>query len=330
MPHPSRRSFLSLLAAAGAGAVWLPMRAGAQPAWPTRAIRLVVPQGPGSGSDVIARLLGDRLAQHLGQPVVVDNQPAANGLVALGSVAKAAADGYTLVLVGVSQVAFNPALYKNLPYDPAKDFRYLAPVADTPFVLVASNASGIQTFAQFVETAKRKKGRMTFGSAGIGNSTHIAMELIAATAGVKLEHIPYKGSAAAFTAVLSGEVDAMVNVVGPSLGQVEAGRVKAVAVLGGTRVPQWPRVPTVREAGLDVPPMPGWYALAAPAGLDSAIATRFDAALRKVMAEPAITARLTELSLSPMTGGEAEIRQRAVADTAFWGEFIRRHDIRVE
>ncbi|BEP38770.1 tripartite tricarboxylate transporter substrate binding protein (plasmid) [Variovorax sp. V59] len=330
MAHITRRSFVSMLAMVGPALLSVPMSVQAQSPWPARPVKLVVPQGAGSGSDVIARLLSDRLAQQLGQAVVVENNPAANGLVALGAVAKAPADGYTLVLAGVSQIAFNPALYKSLPYDPLKDFTFLAPVADTPFVLVTSNGSGIKTFAQFLEQAKAKNGELTFGSAGIGNSTHIAMELVAATAGVKLMHVPYKGSAAALTAVLAGEVDAMVSVVGPALPQVQSGKVQAVAVLGASRVPQWPQVPTVKEAGLNVPPMPGWYAIAGPARLDPKIVAAFNAALQKVMADPAVKARLAELSLPAMSGGEAEIRRRALDDQAFWGAFITRNNIRVE
>lgn len=330
---PTRRSALSLLALT-ASACLLPSAQAQAPeaaAWPARAIKLVVPQGAGSGSDVIARLLSDRLAQQLGQPVVVENTPAANGLVALGTVAKAPADGYTLVLAGVSQIAFNPALYKNLPYNPDKDFTFIAPIADTPFVLVTSNKSGVKTLAQFTEQARSKGGQLTYGSAGIGNSTHIAMELIASAAGVKAMHIPYRGSAAALTAVLSGEVDAMVSVVGTALPQVQAGKVQAVAVLGENRVPQWPQVPTVKEAGLkNVPPMPGWYAIAGPARLDGRIVSTFNAALAKVMADPAVRAKLEELSLPAMAGGEAAIRQRAAADTAYWSDFIRRNGITVE
>ncbi|QHJ01597.1 tripartite tricarboxylate transporter substrate binding protein [Xylophilus rhododendri] len=308
----------------------LALPAFAEAAWPTKPIKLVVPQGAGSGSDVIARLLSDRLGQALGQPVVIENVPGANGLLALGNTARAQPDGYSLVLAGVSQIAFNPALYKALPYDPSKDFTYLAPIADTPFVLVTSNASGIKSFAQFIEQAKKKNGELTYSSAGVGNSTHIAMELIAATAGVKLMHVPYKGSGAALTAVLSGEVDAMVSVVGATLPQVQAGKVQAIAVLGATRVPQWPQVPTVKEAGLNVPPMPGWYAITGPARLDPRIVATFNTALQKVMADPVVKARLAELSLPPMSGGEAEIRQRAATDTAYWGDFIRKNNIQVE
>ena len=329
MDFTRRRHLVSMITAAAAGIVIAP-GSYAQDAWPTRPIKLVVPQGPGSGSDVIARLLGDRLAQHLKQPVVIENNPAANGLVAMGAVAKAPADGYTLILSGVSQLAFNPALYKDLPYNPAKDFTYIAPVADTPFVLVTSNKSAIKTFAQFIEQAKKKSGELTFSSAGIGNSTHIAMELIAANAGVKLLHVPYKGSGAALGAVLAGEVDAMISVVGPALAQVQAGKVNAVAVLGASRVAQWPQVPTVKETGLDVPAMPGWYAIVGPAGLNPKMVATFNTAMQQVMADAAVKSRLAELSLPPMSGGEPEIRRRAAADLAFWSDFIRKNNIRVE
>lgn len=329
MSKLQRRQFLPLLIAGGAGLA-AAGHALAQEAWPSRPIKLVVPQGPGSGSDVLARLVNDRLGQLLGQPVVIENNPAANGLVALGGVAKAQPNGYTLVLAGVSQMAFNPALYKNLPYDPQKDFTYVAPVVDTPFVLVTNPASGIKTFAQFIEAARKKGGQMTFGSAGIGNSTHIAMELIAARAGVKLTHVPYKGSAGALTAVLAGEVDAMTSVVGPALPQIQAGKAQAVAVLAGQRIAQLPGVPTVREAGLDVPPMPGWYAIAGPAGMDARTVATFNAAFQKVMNDPALHARLIELSFTPLSGGDAEMRQRASTDMAFWGDFIRRQRIQVE
>lgn len=330
MSNLQRRQFVSLLLAGG-GSLGIARSAAAdESAWPARPIKLVLPQGPGSGSDVLARLVSDKLAQNLGQPVVIENNPAANGLVALGTVAKAQPNGYTLVLAGVSQMAFNPALYKSLPYDPQRDFTYIAPLADTPFVLVTSVRSGIRTFAQFVEQAKKKAGQLTFSSAGIGNSTHIAMEMIAARAGVKLSHIPYKGSGAALVAVMAGEIDAMISVVGPALPQIASGKVNAIAVLGAQRVPQLPAVPTLREAGLDIPPMPGWYAVAGPAHLDPKVVATFSAALLKVTNDPAMRARLLELSFTPMSGGDTEMRQRAAMDTAFWSDFIRKQNIQVD
>lgn len=326
MHDRTRRSFVALSMFAAAA----PMSSWSQTAWPARPVKLIVPQGAGSGSDVVGRLLSDRLGQHLGQPIVIENTPAANGLVAMSAAAKAPSDGYTLVLAGVSQIAFNPALYKNLPYDPQKDFTFFGPVADTPFVLITSNKSGITTYAQFLEQAKKKNGELTFGSAGIGNSTHIAMEMIAKAAGVKLMHVPYKGSAAALTAVLSGEVDAMVSVVATALPQVQSNKVQALAVLGSSRVPQWPQVPTITESGLSVPPMPGWYAIAGPANVDPKIVSTFHSALQKVLADPVVKAKLAELSMQNMGGSNTDFRQRVVNEQAYWGSFITKSNIRVE
>ena len=326
-----RRTLLSLLSSLPASAILTkPLSAYAQQPWPAHPIKLVVPQAPGSGSDVLGRILGDQLTQYLKQSIVVENNPAANGLVAMGAVAKAPADGYTFIVAGVSTIAFNPALYKDLPYNPVKDFAYVAPLADTPFVLLASNRSGIKTLAQFVEQARAKSGAITYSSAGIGNSTHIAVEMVASVAGVKLLHVPYKGSAGALTAVLSGEVDLMACAVSSALPHVQSGKATALAVLGNARVPQWPQVPTIKEAGLNAPDMPGWYALVGPAGLSPAVTATLNAAVQRVMADPAVKAKLTELSLQPITGGEAEMRRRAASDLAQWSDFIRKNNIRVE
>ena len=308
----------------------LPLAAFAQQAWPTRSIKLVVPQAPGSGSDVISRILGDQLPQYLKQSIVIENNPAANGLVAMGAIAKAPPDGYTFIMAGVSTMAFNPALYKDLPYNPAKDFTYVAPVVDTPFVLLTSNRSGIKTLAQFIEQARTKPGGLSYSSAGLGNSTHIAIEMIASIAGVKLLHVPYKGSAGALTAVLSGEVDAMASAVASALPHVQTGRANAVAVLSNTRVPQWPQVPTIKEAGLNAPDMPGWYAIVGPAGLNPSVVATFNVAMQQVMSDPGVRAKLLELSLQPIAGGEPEIRRRAASDLAVWSEFIRKNNIRIE
>ena len=203
-------------------------------------------------------------------------------------------------------------------------------MADTPFVLVTSLKSGIKTFAQFIEQAKQKSGTLTFASAGIGNSTHLAMEMIAANAGVKLSHIPYSGSAAALTSVLSGETDAMVSVVGPALAQVQGGKITAVAVVSAKRITQWPQVPTLKETGLSGPAMPGWYAVIGPAGLQPRIVATLNDALQKVLEDPSVKTRLGELYLLPLGGGETAIRQRIGEDSAYWGDFIHKNNIRVE
>jgi len=326
-----RRTFLTLISGIHiTTALTIPRTLIAQPAWPSRPIKLVVPQAPGSGSDVLGRILADQLPQYLKQSIVIENNPAANGLVAMASIARAPADGYTFIVAGVSTMAFNPALYKDLPYNPSKDFSFVAPIADTPFALIASNKSGVKSMNQFIDQSRSKSGGLTYSSAGIGNSTHIAMEMVSSIAGIKLLHVPFKGSAGALTAVLSGDVDFTACAVASALQFVQSGKVTALAVLGNTRVPQWPQVPTVKESGLNTPDMPGWYAIVGPSGLNPGVITTLNGAIQQVMTDPLVKARLSELSLHPIIGSDVDIRRRAASDLSLWSDFIRKQNIRVE
>lgn len=301
--------------------------ASAEDAFPSRPIRLVVPQSAGSGGDVVARLLGEKLSKDLGQSIVVDNRPGANGIVAMTTVAKAPVDGYTLLLTGVSQISFNPHLYASLPYNPQKDYTFIAPVVDTPFILVASKASGITSVQRFIETARKKPGGLTFSSAGVGNSTHLAMEVVADKLGVKMTHVAYKGSGPALTGVVAGEVDAMTSVLGAALPQVTGGTVVPLAIMGQHRVKELPNVPTLKEAGIDVPVLPSWYALVGPAGLDAKIVGKLNAAVQAALADPQIKEKLASLYLYPVTGTSDAIKQRAVSESKTWGDFIRKRGI---
>jgi tripartite-type tricarboxylate transporter receptor subunit TctC len=270
------------------------------------------------------------VSRGLGQPLVLESRPGANGLVAIGALKQARADGHTLLLSGVSQLSFNPHLYPNLPYDPARDFTYVAPVTDTPFVLLASRRSGVATVQDFVSRAKARPGEVTYASAGIGNSTHLAAEMIADRAGLRLSHVPYSGSGPALTSVVAGETDAMVSVLGIALPQIAAGAVAPLAVVAERRVPQLPSVPTQREAGLDAPVMPGWFAVLGPAGVPAAAVDVLNAAFRHALEDAAVRRRLEENTLEPLAGTAADIRGRMEADSAVWGGFIRRRGLRVE
>jgi len=310
-----------------ASAVLCQTAALADDAYPNRPIRMIVPQSAGSGGDVVARLLSERLAQELGQSIVVDNRPGANGIVAMSTAAKAPADGYTVLLTGVSQISFNPHLYASLPYNPQKDYTFISPVVDTPFVLLASKASGITSVQAFIDKARNKPGGLTFSSAGVGNSTHLAMEVVADKLGLKMTHVAYKGSGPALTGVVAGEVDAMVSVLGAALPQVTGGTVVPVMIIGPRRVKELPNVPTVKEAGIDVPLMPSWYALVGPAGLDAKIVATLNAAVQSALADPQVKARLSSLYLYPVAGSPEAIKQRAASESKVWGEFIRKRGI---
>lgn len=302
----------------------------AQADYPMKPVRIVVPQSPGSGGDVVARLLAERLQTDLKQSFVIENKAGANGIIAAAGLAKEAADGYTLMLAGVSQIAFNHHLYKNTGYDAFKDFSFVAPVVDTPFVLLVSKQSGIKDLAGLLQRARNKPLSVNFASAGPGNSTHLSMEMMAARAGVKLTHVAYKGSGPALLSVVAGETDAMVSVLGTALPQIASDKVVPIAVFGARRFAQLPNVPTLKEAGVEVPAMPGWYALVAPKNLDAKLALRLTAAVQRALADPAVKIKLDGMSLESIPGTGADILKRAETDSRVWGEFIRANGIQAE
>jgi tripartite-type tricarboxylate transporter receptor subunit TctC len=296
--------------------------------YPSRPVKLVIPQAPGSGADVVGRLLGDFMSKELHQPVVIDNKPGANGIIASQMVAKEAADGYTLMLTSVSLVSFNQFLYKNVPYDPIKDFTFIAPVSDASFVLVASNASGIKSWDDLVKRAKANPDTVTFASAGTGNSTHLYTEMIALRSGFKVRHIPYKSSGPALLAVVAGETDIMTVTTATGLAQIKAGKVVGLAQSGDARSPQLPNLPLLKELAPSVPSLPGWYALVAPAKMDPGITRKLAVAVNNFLSDPATNAKLVDQFLFPIPGSSADIQRRAEGDAKIWGGLIR--DLKIQ
>lgn len=293
-------------------------------------LRIIIPQPPGGATDILARLLQEPLSRELGRGVVIENRPGANGIVAVNALRQSRPDGGTILLGGVSLFSFNPVLYPSLPYDPWRDFSWIAPIANTPFVIVAGRRSGITSMAQLVERARAQPERLTFGSAGIGNSTHLAMEMVAERAGIRLTHVPFNGSSPALTSVIAGDTDSMLNPLGSTLPAIEGGHVMALATLGAERSPALPQVPTLRETGLADVTMPGWYAFVGPAGMSPAVVERINAATRAVVDSAAIQQRLREAVLEPLPGTALAIQARAQSESSEMAEFIRRRGIRVE
>jgi tripartite-type tricarboxylate transporter receptor subunit TctC len=239
-------------------------------------------------------------------------------------------DGSAILLGGVSLFSFNPNLYSNLPYDAARDFTYIAPVVETALVLIASRRSGLTSLAQLVERARAEPERLTYASVGIGNSTHLSMEMLTDTAGVRLTHVPFNGSATSMTSVLTGETDCMVIPLNTPLPHIQAGTLVPLAVLGGARVAALPNVPTLKETGFEGLAMPTWYAIVGPAGMPTAAVERINAAVRSTVADPDTARKLREGYLEPMTGTAQFVRESVEADSANWGAFIRRRNLRVE
>jgi tripartite-type tricarboxylate transporter receptor subunit TctC len=317
------RSFAALCATALVFGAALP--AGAQTGdWPSRPITLVVPQAAGGGTDVLGRLWADFVARSMKNPVVVENRAGANGVVASTYVARQPADGYTVMMAGISYLAFNPFTYKSLPYNPEKEFDGVALVTNTPFLVVASPASGIKSLKDLVAQAKARPGELNFSSAGKGNSTHLVMEMLGERLGVKLTHVPYNGAAKGLTAVMANEVQLMSDVLNTGAVQANAGKVNPIAVVGAKRAGSVPNVPTLAELGLKDFPLPGWYALVAPAGTPRPVIERLNAETQKFFADPAVRAKLDALQLEPLPGRPEAVKEWMQRDAKVWGPVITR------
>ena len=285
-------------------------------AWPARPIRLVVPFPPGGLIDNMARLVGNRLVQELGQPVVIDNKPGAGGNVGAAEVARAPADGYTLLMASPA-LTISPAVYKNLPYQPSQ----LAPVAllgRVPNVLLVNPASGIGKVQDLVGRAKAKPGQLNYASNGNGTSLHLSAELFKRRSETFITHVPYRGAAAAITALLSGEVDMMFDNLPSAIGQIQAGKLRALAVTTAQRSSALPDVPTLAEAGMDGFNVSAWFGVAAPAGLPAPVATRLADALQKVVQQPEVAAAMQRQGADPAFMDAASAAAALNADAAQW------------
>ena len=285
-------------------------------AWPARPIRLVVPFPPGGLIDNMARLVGSRLSQELGQPVVIDNKPGAGGNVGAAEAARATADGYTLLMASPA-LTISPAVYKNLPYQPSQ----LAPVAllgRVPNVLLVNPASGIGKVQDLVGRAKAKPGQLNYASNGNGTSLHLSAELFKRRSETFITHVPYRGAAAAITALLSGEVDMMFDNLPSAIGQIQAGKLRALAVTTAQRSTALPDVPTLAEAGMEGFNVSAWFGVAAPAGLPAPVATRLADALQKVVQQPEVAAAMQRQGADPAFMDAASAAAALNADAAQW------------
>ena len=285
-------------------------------AWPARPIRLVVPFPPGGLIDNMARLVGSRLSQELGQPLLIDNKPGAGGNVGAAEAARATADGYTLLMASPA-LTISPAIYKNLPYQPSQ----LAPVAllgRVPNVLLVNPASGIGKVQDLVGRAKAKPGQLNYASNGNGTSLHLSAELFKRRSETFITHVPYRGAAAAITALLSGEVDMMFDNLPSAIGQIQAGKLRALAVTTAQRSTALPDVPTLAEAGMEGFNVSAWFGVAAPAGLPAPVATRLADALQKVVQQPEVAAAMQRQGADPAFMDAASAAAALNADAAQW------------
>lgn len=304
-----------LLLATGAAALAAPGFSLAQ-AWPARPVRLVVPFPPGGLIDTMARLISTRLAQELGQPVVIDNKPGAGGNIGAAEVARAAPDGYTLLMAS-PPLTISPALYARLPYRPEQ----IAPVGligRVPNVLLVNPKSGINSVAELVARAKKSPGKLNYASNGNGTSLHLSAELFKNTTSTFITHIPYRGAAQAVTGLIAGEVDMMFENLPSVLGQIQGGNVKALAVTTRRRNKALPAVPTLVESGLTEFDVSAWYGVATPSGTPAGVVTRVAQALEKISHEPEIVRAMESRGADVGFLGTSLMGAFMAADGAKW------------
>ncbi len=267
--------------------------------WPTKPIRIIVPFTPGSGTDIVARAMSDRLSQNLGQPVLVENRPGAGGTIGAGVVAKADPDGYT-ILVQSSSHTVNPFTFSNLPYDTLKDFSGVAPLASLPNVLIIAPSKNIKSVQELVAAAKAKPGTINYASAGSGSATHLNAEKFRIGAGIDVVHIPFKGSPEAITEVVTGRVDYYFSPVVSAMSQIQDGRVLALAVGSPRRASALPNIPTTVEAGVPNSEYNFWVGMLVPSKTPPEIVKRLAEETQKALASPEVRERLTKLGAEAM------------------------------
>ena len=314
------------LAAISLVAIGLPAQA---QNWPERPIKLVVPYPAGGNADNTARLLATQLSDRLGQQVVVDNRPGGSGTIGAAAVAKAPADGYTLLL-DATAFTVNPSLFAKLPFDAAKDFAPISLVMQAPLLLVVPAASPFKTVADVVQAAKARPGQLTYASAGNGGAQHLAGELFKQGAKVSMTHIPYRGGAPALTDLIGGQVDLMFSATTASGPFVKSGKLRALAISSARRTPGWEQVPTVAESGLKGFQVNEWNGLFAPAGTPQPILQRLETETRAIVASPEMKKRFAELGVQGVGSSAQEFKSFVQSESAKWAAVIRTSGIRMD
>lgn len=319
-----RRSVIHLaaaLAGLGLGTPWLALAEG----YPTKPIQLIVPFPPGGAVDIVGRTISKKLGDRLGQPIVIENKAGAGTVVGAAFVANAPADGYTLLISSGSTFTVNPALNAKLPYDPVKSYEPIGMVARVPLILLANREVPVGNLRQLIGAVQRAPDKFSYGSFGNGTTGHFAAELTWSAAGIKVMHVPYRGSAPAMSDLMGGQIPFTIDTVAAALPQLKAGKIKAIAVTGATRATQLPDVPTVAESGFPGFSADSWLAVVAPRGLPAEAKAKLHKALADTLADAEVRSKLIAAGLEPsyatgdavLTQIEDELpRMRAIAQRA--------------
>ena len=286
--------------------------------YPARPIRMLVPFAAGGAIDLMARPVARKLHELLGQPVVVENRTGAGGSIAAEATAKSPADGYTLFFGSTSPLAINPVYFDKVGYDTLRDFTPISLTAKQPLIIVAHPSLPARNLAEVVALAKRRPGKLSYGSAGPGTSNHLVGELLAHAAGIDVLHVPYKGGAPALTALLSGEIELQVSQPNTMMPFVKSGRVRPIATTGAKRLPQLPSVGTLVEAGYRDLDIIGWYCIVGPAKMPAAIVEQLNAAIRQTMTSPEVREPMIEAGTDPATSTPGDLYALMRSDLARW------------
>ena len=321
-PRKSLRLAAAMMLAAAAGT--------AHAAYPERPVRVVVAFAAGGGADIVARMVFQRVADKLGQPFVVENRGGAGGIIGTDVVAKAAPDGYTLLLGQSGPNAINPSVYKKLPYDARKDFTPITQLTSYGYVVAAKPALPVNTLQELLALAKKDPGSLSLSTAGTGSSAHLAVELFMRQAGVRFTHVPYKGAGPALMDAVTGVVDLTFGDAASASTQAKAGAVKALAVTGARRSPLLPDVPTVSEAGVPGYEASAWHAVLAPAGTPEDVVKSIHTAVVEVLAEPEVKARLERDGIEPVGSTPKEFAAFLDQEINKWQEVVQAANITLD
>jgi tripartite-type tricarboxylate transporter receptor subunit TctC len=322
-----RRAVVLAVALASAGLAAHPVAA---QDYPARPITIIVPQPPGGGTDIIARIIANQLSQQLGQTVIVDNRTGAGTLVGTVAAAHAAADGYTLLAGLNANMAVNPSLFAKLPYDPVRDFTPVAMLAEYPFAVVVNKDLPVHSIKELIALAKSKPGAINYASAGNGTGQHLSTELFKMLAGIDITHVPYRGAAPAYTDVIAGQVPVFFDNLSSALGQIKGGSVRAIAVTSQKRSPLLPDVPTVAESGVPDYEYHVWFGLWAPKKTPRPIVEKLHAEVEKALADPAVRERIAAGAGAPSDMPLDAIEPFVAAEIAKWADVVKRAGITVQ
>jgi tripartite-type tricarboxylate transporter receptor subunit TctC len=318
--HPAKRPITVASALVCLGLLAAPAHA---QQYPARVVKLVVPQTPGGATDVFARKLGQLLGERWKQPIIVENRAGAGGVVGTDAVAKAAPDGYTLLVTYAGSQAINPSLYPKIPFDSVKDFQTVATIAVTPFILIVHPKLAARTFAEFIALARARPDALTYASSGNGSVNHLLGEMLKAAAGIGILHVPYRGVAPAITDVIGGQVDSAFSSVPSVLAMVRNGNVRALAVSSARRIATAPEIPTIAESGFpdfDVNP---WWGILAPAGTDMAIVRKINTDVADILRTREMIDFLATQGAEPLITSPDEFLKILQADLVTWAKVVK-------